>query len=137
MESQTEESSQAQAPDDGITVSRDGEYSDKEHVALYLHLYRELPGNYITKKEAEDLGWVSSQKNLWKVAPGKSIGGSNFGNYEGILPKQSGRKYYECDIDYNGGGRNAKRIVYSNDGLVYYTGDHYEHFELLYEGWAE
>ena len=118
--------------ENGVTVTRDGEYTDKEHVALYLHAFGELPQNYITKEEAEDLGWVSSLGNLWKVAPGKSIGGSHFGNYEKLLPTKKGRKYYECDIDYKGKGRGAKRIIYSNDGLVFYTSDHYESFEQLY-----
>ena len=118
--------------DAGLTVSEDGEYTSKEEVALYIHLYNHLPGNYITKKEAQELGWDSSLGNLNKVAPGKSIGGDKFGNREGLLPKKSGRVYYECDIDYKKGSRNAKRIVFSNDGLIYYTEDHYETYELLY-----
>ncbi len=118
--------------DAGLTVSEDGEYTSKEEVALYIHLYNHLPGNYITKKEAQELGWDSSLGNLNKVAPGKSIGGDKFGNREGLLPKKSGRVYYECDIDYIKGSRNAKRIVFSNDGLIYYTEDHYETYELLY-----
>ena len=69
--------------------------------------------------------------NLWDVADGMSIGGDKFGNREGLLPKESGRQYYECDIDYEGGYRNGKRIVYSNDGLIYYTEDHYESFEEI------
>ncbi|MBQ1377176.1 MAG: ribonuclease [Lachnospiraceae bacterium] len=116
----------------GVTVKKNGEYSDKEHVALYIHTYNKLPSNYISKKEAENLGWVSYKGNLWKVAYGKSIGGSYFGNYEGQLPKAKGRKYYECDIDFDGTFRNDKRIVYSNDGLIFYTEDHYETFERLY-----
>ena len=112
-------------------VREDGEYTSKEEVAEYIYLYGHLPSNYITKDEAEDLGW-KSKGNLDKVAPGKSIGGDKFGNREGILPTAKGRKYYECDIDYKKGSRNAKRIVFSNDGLVYYTEDHYETFELLY-----
>jgi hypothetical protein len=91
-----------------------------------------LPSNYITKNEAKDLGWVNKEGNLWEVAPGMSIGGDYFGNYEGILPEEDGRDYHECDIDFDGTYRNAKRIVYSNDGLIYYTEDHYESFELLY-----
>ncbi|MBR6384180.1 MAG: ribonuclease [Lachnospiraceae bacterium] len=119
--------------DAGLTVSEDGEYTSKEEVALYIHLYNHLPSNYITKSEAQDLGWDSSKGNLNKVAPGKSIGGDKFGNREGLLPKKEGRVYYECDIDYKKGSRNAKRIVFSNDGLIYYTEDHYESYELLYE----
>ena len=116
-----------------LTVNEDGEYTSKDEVALYIHLYNHLPSNFITKNEAKDLGWDSSLGNLNKVAPGKSIGGDKFGNREGLLPKKSGRVYYECDIDYKKGSRNAKRIVFSNDGLIYYTEDHYETYELLYE----
>lgn len=113
-------------------VTEDGTYTSKEEVAEYLHQFNHLPDNYITKREAQDLGWVASKGNLWKVAPGKSIGGDRFGNYEGLLPTASKRKYFECDIDFDGKYRNAKRIIFSNDGLIYYTEDHYETFELLY-----
>ena len=113
-------------------ITEEGEYTSKDEVAEYIYLYGHLPPNYITKSEAQDLGWVASKGNLWKVAPGKSIGGDRFGNREGLLPTAKGRKYYECDIDFDGKYRNAKRIVFSNDGLVYYTEDHYETFELLY-----
>lgn len=112
-------------------VQENGEYSDKEHVAAYLKKFGKLPSNYITKKQAQDLGWVSTKGNLWNVAPGKSIGGDRFGNYEGALPTKNGRQYYECDIDFSGGSRNAKRILYSNDGLVFYTEDHYTTFEEI------
>ena len=113
-------------------IDEDGTYTSKEEVAAYLNEYGHLPSNFITKKQAKKLGWVSSEGNLGKVAPGKSIGGDYFGNYEGNLPEAKGRDYYECDIDSTGGYRGAKRIVYSNDGLIYYTEDHYETFELLY-----
>lgn len=116
----------------GPRIAEDGEYTTKEDVAEYLYLYKHLPSNFITKDEAKALGWVNYEGNLWEVAPGKSIGGDYFGNMEGLLPKKSGRKYYECDIDFEGGSRNAKRIVYSNDGLIFYTDDHYESFEQLY-----
>ncbi len=114
------------------TISEDGTYTSKEDVALYIYTYEHLPSNYITKKEAKALGWVSNEGNLNEVAPGMSIGGDYFGNYEGILPEEDDRDYYECDIDFDGTYRNSKRIVYSNDGLIYYTEDHYESFELLY-----
>ena len=114
-------------------VEADGWYDTMEEVCVYLDAYGVLPGNYITKNEAKKLGWVSSQGNLWKVAKGKSIGGDRFGNYEGLLPEAEGRSYTECDIDTLGAkSRGAKRIVFSNDGLIYYTEDHYESFELLY-----
>lgn len=112
-------------------LDRNGSYTSKDDVALYLYTYGELPQNFITKKEAQALGW--SGGSLERYAPGKSIGGDYFGNYEGKLPKKKGRTYHECDIDTQGkSSRGAKRIVYSTDGLIYYTGDHYETFELLY-----
>lgn len=113
-------------------LPEDGEYDDKDNVALYIHLYGKLPSNYVTKKDAERLyGWQGGA--LDKIAPGKAIGGSYFGNNEGLLPDAKGRKWTECDIDTIGGSsRGAKRIVFSNDGLIYYTDDHYESFELLY-----
>ncbi len=113
------------------TLDKDGSYTSKEDVALYIHLYGRLPQNFITKKQAQALGW--SGGSLEPFAPGKSIGGSRFGNYEGLLPDAPGRYYTECDIDTRGKSkRGAKRIVFSNDGLVYYTADHYASFTLLY-----
>lgn len=108
----------------------DGSYTTKEDVALYIHLYGRLPDNFITKSQAKKLGWKSG--SLERYAPGKCIGGDRFGNREGLLPY--GHTYYECDIDTLGSysGRGAKRIVFSTDGLIYYTGDHYQSFTLLY-----
>lgn len=119
--------------DDGNkSVDKSGWYTSKEEVALYIHLYGELPGNYVTKKEAEEAGWSGGSVERY-TGEGTAIGGSYFGNREGLLPKAKGRTYTECDIDTPGRNtRGAKRIVYSNDGLVYYTDDHYESFELLY-----
>lgn len=117
--------------DDSPALPEDGTYTSKEDVALYIHLYGHLPPNFITKKEAEQLGWTGG--SLEHFAPGMCIGGSRFGNYEGLLPQREGRSYTECDIDTLGADkRGAKRIVFSNDGLIYYTEDHYESFELLY-----
>ena len=121
----------AEAAAETPAIDEDGVYTTKDDVALYLHIYGHLPSNFITKKEAEKLGW--SGGSLEPYAPGKCIGGSHFGNYEGILPEKDGRSYTECDIDTLGADkRGAKRIVFSNDGLIYYTEDHYETFELLY-----
>ncbi|MBR6115176.1 MAG: hypothetical protein IKQ10_08360 [Oscillospiraceae bacterium] len=112
-------------------VTEDGVYTSRDEVALYIHLFRHLPSNFITKKQAERLGWPGG--SLEPYAPGKCIGGGYFGNYEGLLPVKKGREYHECDIDTLGArSRGAKRIVYSNDGLIYYTEDHYETFILLY-----
>ena len=122
---------EADSSADTFAIDEDGSYTSKEDVALYIHTYGHLPGNFITKKEAQALGW--SGGSLEPYAPGKCIGGSHFGNYEGLLPEAEGRSYTECDIDTLGAdSRGAKRIVFSNDGLVYYTGDHYASFELLY-----
>ena len=112
-------------------IDEDGYYTTKEDVALYIHTYGHLPDNFITKKEAESLGW--SGGGLDDYAYGCCIGGNRFGNYEGLLPEADGRKYTECDIDtMHASKRGAKRIVFSNDGLIYYTDDHYESFTLLY-----
>lgn len=114
------------------TLDENGWYSSKEEVALYIHLYGELPDNYVTKSEAEDAGWSGGNVERY-TGDGTAIGGSRFGNREGLLPKEPGRVYTECDIDTVGeNSRGAKRIVFSNDGLIYYTDDHYESFELLY-----
>lgn len=119
--------------DDGNrSVDEDGWYTSKEEVALYIHLYGDLPDNYVTKREAEEAGWSGGSVERY-TGEGTAIGGSAFGNREGLLPKERGRTYTECDIDTVGkNSRGAKRIVFSNDGLVYYTDDHYESFELLY-----
>jgi len=116
-------------------VEADGWYDTMEEVAVYLETYDALPENYLTKKEAQNLGWVSSKGNLWDVADGCSIGGDRFGNYEGLLPEAKNRRWTECDIDFDGGRRNAKRIVFSNDGLIYYTDDHYESFDEIEVVW--
>lgn len=114
-----------------VSLSEDGEYTSAEDVALYLYLYGCLPENFITKTDARALGW--SGGGLDGYAYGKCIGGDRFGNYEGLLPDAPGREYRECDIDtLHAASRGAKRIVYSNDGLIYYTEDHYESFVLLY-----
>ncbi len=118
-------------PTQKASIDENGSYYSKSEVALYIHTYGHLPKNYITKQEAEGLGW--SGGSVERYAKGKAIGGDYFGNYEGKLPKKSGRKYYECDIDTKGASsRGAKRIIFSNDGLIFYTDDHYETFTQLY-----
>ncbi|MBQ2763573.1 MAG: ribonuclease [Firmicutes bacterium] len=113
------------------TIAIDGSYTTKEDVALYINTYGELPPNFITKNEARDLGWEGG--SLEPYAPGMCIGGDYFGNFEGLLPDAEGREYTECDINTMGAdSRGPERIVFSNDGLIYYTPDHYESFELLY-----
>lgn len=122
----------AEDAEEAPALDEDGSYTSKEDVALYLHLYGHLPGNYVTKKEAEAAGWTGG--TVERVLPGKCIGGDYFGNYEGKLPKAKGRKWAECDLTPPGAkSRGAARLIYSNDGLIYYTPDHYETFELLYD----
>lgn len=109
-------------------VDENGSYTTKDDVALYIHTFGKLPPNFITKKEAQKLGW--SGGSLEPYAPGKCIGGNYFGNYEGVLPDGN---YRECDIDTLGKkSRGAKRIIYSDDGRIYYTDDHYKSFTQLY-----
>lgn len=112
----------------GTVIEKNGTYTSPEDVAAYLHAYGTLPSNYITKAEAVKLGWKSTEGNLAEVAPGKSIGGESFQNKEGLLPAKEGRVYSMCDVNYTSGYRGAERLVYSNDGLVYYTADHFKSF---------
>lgn len=108
----------------------DGSYTTKEDVAAYLIAYGHLPPNFITKNEARAAGWQGGA--LEPYCPGKCIGGDRFGNREGLLPSARGRTWTECDINTLGArSRGAERLVFSNDGLIYYTGDHYESFDLL------
>ncbi|WML33433.1 ribonuclease domain-containing protein [Clostridium sp. OS1-26] len=107
--------------------------NDFQGVADYIHKNGRLPDNFITKEQAAKLGWTPG-KDLDQVAPGKSIGGDIFTNAEKSLPDAPKRVWRECDINYNGGKRGADRILYSNDGLIYSTSDHYKTFKLLYNG---
>ncbi len=126
-EENTEEQEQPET-----AIDENGTYTDPYQVAEYIHTYNKLPSNFITKKVAAELGWQSEKGNLWEVTDKMSIGGDKFGNREGLLPKKEDRIYYECDVNYEGGYRGAERIVFSNDGLVFYTDNHYESFSQLY-----
>lgn len=122
------ELSEAGSQEDLPQIDKNGSYTTKEDVALYIHVYGKLPPNFITKKQAEKLGW--SGGSLEPYAPGKCIGGNYFGNYEGLLPDGN---YRECDIGTLGKkSRGKKRLIYSDDGRIYYTGDHYASFTQLY-----
>lgn len=115
------------------SLAEDGSYTTKEDLALYIHTYGHLPGNFVTKEEARAAGWEGG--GLDDVLPGMCIGGDRFGNREGLLPEAKGRSWTECDVNtLHAKSRGAERIVFSNDGLIYYTGDHYDSFTLLYEG---
>ncbi len=106
-----------------ITITREGLYTSMEEVGVYLYTYKVLPSNF--KKKGV------FNKNNYTPENKLSTGGDVFYNREGLLPTKSGRTYYECDIDYKGGSRNAKRIVFSSDNLIFYTNDHYESFSIL------
>lgn len=117
--------------DSSAALDEHGVYDQKDDVALFIRTYNRLPDNYISKQEAQNAGW--SGGNVEEYCPGKCIGGSRFGNYEGLLPEKDGREWTECDINtLSAPSRGAERIVFSNDGLIYYTADHYASFELLY-----
>ena len=113
-------------------AEEEGPIIEPQRIADYLFQYGRLPDNFLTKKEAQALGWDSSSNYVSDVAPGMSIGGDYFGNYEGKLPRVQGRKYYEADCYYTGGKRNAYRIIFSSDGHVWYTEDHYNTFTELF-----
>lgn len=127
------------APADEVSETADtvGEhtyYYDVDHVVLYLDTYGHLPENYITKDEARALGWEGGSVEVYQE--GAAIGGDRFGNREGLLPEQTGRSYTECDINTDGAdSRGAERLIFSNDGLYFYTSDHYASFtELTVDG---
>ena len=115
-----------------ITISEDDVYDTKDEVALYIYTFHHLPSCFMTKKEARKKGWTSGALN--RTIKGMCIGGDYFGNYEGLLP-DTGEDYYECDIDtMHSRSRGAKRIIYTLDGDVWYTEDHYESYVQLYDG---
>jgi hypothetical protein len=129
---------EASADDTGAAAApdRDGVYTSRDDVALYIRTYGELPSNFVTKGEAKQKGWSGNGGDAldnYAALKNKCIGGDVFGNYEKKLPQKSGRTYRECDIDtLNAKERGVKRLVFSSDGLIYYTEDHYETFILLY-----
>lgn len=114
--------------EEGKTLDEDGSYYSLEDVSSYLVEFNHLPPNYITKKEAMDLGWSPKDGNLWLVSDKAVIGGDYFGNFEGNLPEGN---YREADVNYEGGRRGAERIVFDEDINIYYTKDHYETFERI------
>ena len=94
----------------------------------WLYYKKRLPNGYITKEQAEKLGWKKRKGNLSRVAPGRVIGGDRYFNKNKKLPEKNGREWYEADVNYGSGYRKTDRIVYSNDGIVFYTKDHYKTF---------
>ena len=124
------EASSSQNPDiNSKNQPSDEPCISRECVSAHIRRTGSLPQNFITKKQAGELGWQGG--DLWRYARGKSIGGDRFGNFERRLPDKKGRTWRECDIEYRGGARGAKRLIFSNDGLIFYTADHYESFERV------
>ncbi len=114
------------------SIKKGGRYDTPEDVAAYLNKFGCLPSNYITKKDAKKAGWAPRKGNLWEVTDHMSIGGDIFTNAQKSLPTKSGRVYHECDVNYHGGHRGTDRLVFSTDGLIFFTNDHYRTFEQLY-----
>ncbi len=101
--------------------------TDEELVIDYVKKNHQLPDYYLTKSEARNQGWIASKGNLCEVLPGRAIGGDKFSNREKQLPK--GEQYFEADVNYNCGNRGADRIVFTRNGTVYLTKNHYKSFE--------
>ena len=124
------------SPADSASDPRDaaGTTTDPDEVAYYLWATGHLPDNYLTKAEAHDRGWDPEKGDLHEAAgQGAAIGGDAFGNREDLLPDRPERRWFECDVNYDGGYRGPERLVWSNDGFIYYTGDHYESFVLIFD----
>lgn len=124
-DSKEEENTENQLDEDGI-------YTEKQDVAVYLHTYGHLPSNYITLQEAKDLGYRESEDNLGEIAKDKAIGGDVYENTDGMFPKEEGRTYRQCDVNVKDGKRGEERLIYSNDGLIFYSGDLFETYEQVY-----
>lgn len=111
-------------------LDEDKTYKKKDDVIAYLIEFGHLPKNYKTKKEARALGWVSKEGNLDRLWEDACIGGDVFRNYEGQLPE--GDRYYEADVNYEGGHRGPERLVFNEEGEIWYTPDHYKTFEKVH-----
>jgi len=117
-------------------ISETGKYTAKDSVAAYIYLFHKLPSNYVNKATGQTLyeNKTGNEFSKWNFNPwtslGVMIGGDIYNNNEGLLP--SGNSYRECDVDYHDSSRGTKRLIYTLNGLVYYTANHYESFAKVY-----
>lgn len=107
-----------------------GEATDKGIDGADWHLkYKgKLPEYYLTRDDASSLGWNPNKNTLDNIASNRMIFGGQYFNKTGHLPEKKGRIWYEADINYISGKRNSERIVFSNDGLIFVTYNHYKTF---------
>lgn len=105
--------------------------TQQQRVADYLRQHQQLPAYYLRKGDARKQGWDPAKGNLCQVLPGRAIGGDRFSNREGGLPDKNGRRWFEADVNYQCGRRGTDRMLYSSDGLIFVTRDHYRHFEAV------
>ena len=104
-------------------ATKDGQYG----ADYWIKYVASLPKYYITKDELIALGWKQG-KSPAKFAPGKMATMGIYRNDDNHLPQIPGRIWYEADINYYSGRRNGHRLLWSNDGLLFVTYDHYETF---------
>lgn len=105
--------------------------TEQQNVVSYMQKYQKLPAFYLTKKEARQAGWDAKKGNLCDVLPGRAIGGDRFSNREKSLPIADNRQWFEADINYRCGHRGADRLLYSSDGMIFVTHDHYKSFKQV------
>jgi hypothetical protein len=131
----TEKTSQI-APEESPAVSQElgqtnlsiEQLTAEDAVVKYVRENGKLPDYYITKEDARKKGWNAAKGNLCDILPGHAIGGDRFGNREKRLPDKKGRQYVEADLNYKCGNRGADRLIFSNDGLIFVSRDHYNTF---------
>lgn len=125
--SNSENSIETKDPELSKNTGNIDELTSENVVINFVKANKKLPDYYVTKSEAKKNGWVPSKGNLCDVLPGKAIGGDKFSNREKNLPGND--QYFEADVNYNCGNRNADRIVFTKNGEVYLTKDHYKSFQ--------
>jgi hypothetical protein len=123
VNTQTSDSQENKIYENSLSID---ELTNEKRVVAFLRENKRLPDYYITKEAARELGWEASKGNLCDVLPGRAIGGDRFSNREKSLPAKNGRQYFEADVNYNCGNRGTDRIVFSNDGMIFLTHNHYQ-----------